>query len=367
RAVATIEVPAPEVFDLLLVPPEIAAGARRGFRVAGRRPLARRRGLRIVQTYERPGFGEPERTIETLTGQWLEAGHEVWTWLPGATSDGPPADLPGVVCDAYPREVRPDVVVVHGGLHGAASAGLCERMTGAPVVEIVHRRRPALAGASAHVAVSRAVAAVQKAVRCAVVPPGVRVRPPQSTRAGVRSTLGIGRDDVVVVRHAEIETDKGWHWTMQVMLRVWASGLDAWLLVAGGGSGPAAAVLRAWAAGQPRVLLESGDRRWDLLAAADLALETSPAEGFGLAVAEAGAAGLPVVAFGTPGVAETLGRGYPTVRLGDAAGAAEALVRLAGDVGARAELGQRLRARVARRHDPAAAARRYVSVFESLV
>jgi glycosyltransferase involved in cell wall biosynthesis len=161
--------------------------------------------------------------------------------------------------------------------------------------------------------------------------------------------------------------ETGWHWTMWTMQRVWASGLDAWLLIVGDGGGLAGAVLRAWARGQPRVVQRASDRPGDLLVAADLYLETSPSEAFGLAVVEAGLLGLPVVAFRAPGVSEALGRSWPMVAPGDADAAASELVRLAGDGPARAALGARLRRRMAARFDPARCARRSVELFEAVI
>jgi glycosyltransferase involved in cell wall biosynthesis len=320
--------------------------------------------VRILQAYRRMEQGGTERMVQTLAEEWTAAGHDVFTWLPGAIAI--PDGFPFIGGEAYPGHVRPDVVVVHGGILGAANLGLSQAATGVPVVEVIHRCHPAEPGASRYVAVSVAAARVQSRVRCAVIPNGVRVGPVHATRAQARSALGLDGDALVVARHGRTEIEKGWHWTMATMERVWASGARATLLVVGATGGPATAVLRAWARERPCVIVDWQDRPAELLVAADVYLETSPEEAFGLAAAEAGLLGLPVVAFRAPGVAETLGRACAAVGLGDTAGAASALIALGGDARARGELGDRLRRRVATRFDPGLCARRYVRLFRSL-
>jgi glycosyltransferase involved in cell wall biosynthesis len=239
-------------------------------------------------------------------------------------------------------------------------------VVGAPIVEILHRRHRARPGATRYVAVSRSVARVQNEVRCTVIPNGVYLPAPGTTRAGARAALGVDDGAIVVARHGRSAIEKGWHWTMAVMERVWSAGVPAWLVVVGAEGGPAAAILRGWARGRRCVVERWSANPANQLIAADLYLETSPEEAFGLTAAEAGLLGLPVVAFAAPGVAETLGDACPTVPVGDTATAAKLLVDLAGDGRARARIATRLRRRVTTRYAPAICARRYLRLFETL-
>ncbi|HXM54118.1 MAG TPA: glycosyltransferase [Candidatus Dormibacteraeota bacterium] len=319
-----------------------------------------------MQVFPHHSLGGTTTMLAMLAREWTALGHDVLCWLPHPTVE-PSPHLRYVSDGAFPRHWGPDVVVVHGGILGAVDLGLSPGTTGAPVVEILHRRHPARPGATRYVAVSRAVADVQFEVACRVIPNGVRLPQGGTTRARARAALGIDEDAVVVARHGRIAIEKGWHWTMSVMERVWAAGLPAWLLVVGAGDGPAAAVLRGWARNRRCVLHAWSPSPADQLVAADLYLETSPDEAFGLAVAEAGLLGLPVVAFAAPGVAETLGGACPTVALGDSAAAADLLFTLAHDERGRRRVAERLRRRVAARYAPGRCARRYLELFEEVL
>jgi glycosyltransferase involved in cell wall biosynthesis len=321
--------------------------------------------MRILQVFPHYDYGGMATVLAMLSREWSRPGHQVLNWLP-APIVAPAAGLPFLSGDSYPDSWGADVVVVHGGLVGAADLGLFENAVRAPVVEILHRRQAARPGATHYVAVSRSVAEVQDRVACTVIPNGVRLPAPEVTRLRARAALGIEEGAIVVVRHGRIDIEKGWHWTMSVIERVWSAGLPAWLLVAGTQDGPAAAILRAWARDRRCLIRGWSQNPAELLIAADIYLETSPEEAFGLAAAEAALLGLPVVAFASPGVAETLGRGCPTAPIGDSSMAARMLLELAGDPRARSRLSGRLRRRVRTRFAPALCAGRYLRLFESL-
>lgn len=88
------------------------------------------------------------------------------------------------------------------------------------------------------------------------------------------------------------------------------------------------------------------------LGAFDLFAFTSVREGFGLALAEAMAARVPVVAVDSGGIAEVTGGLLALCPPGDAAAIGAALARMAAlPPGARADLGERLRQRIADRFD----------------
>src|SRR5262249_23099336 len=147
--------------------------------------------------------------LETLARQWTGAGHDVLHWLPRPSTEPSPA-LRYVSDDAFPMHWEPDVVVVHGGIVGAAHLGLSRETTGAPVVEVLHGRHPARPGATAYVAVSPAVAAVQDRVACRVIPNGVCLPAARTTRARARAALGLEAGAIVVARHGRIVIEKGW-------------------------------------------------------------------------------------------------------------------------------------------------------------
>lgn len=91
-----------------------------------------------------------------------------------------------------------------------------------------------------------------------------------------------------------------------------------------------------------------------LLAALDVFALTSVAEGFGLSLAEAMAAGVPVVATSAGGMGEVTGDLAPLAPPGDAAAVALSLERLLSlNAIDRAQLSERLRHRIASRFSPA--------------
>jgi glycosyltransferase involved in cell wall biosynthesis len=104
------------------------------------------------------------------------------------------------------------------------------------------------------------------------------------------------------------------------------------------------------------------------LAAADLCVWPAVNEAFGMALLEAQASGLPVVAGASGGVGEIVvpeGTGL-LVPPGDAAGFAAAVRRLLVDRSLRARFAEAARQRVLAEHDLPAAARRLAAVFETL-
>jgi glycosyltransferase involved in cell wall biosynthesis len=73
------------------------------------------------------------------------------------------------------------------------------------------------------------------------------------------------------------------------------------------------------------------EEKHDLLASARLFLAPSYEEGWGIAIAEALASGLPVVAYRLPTLDEVFGDGYCGVPVGDTRALAEAVLRLLRD------------------------------------
>lgn len=104
------------------------------------------------------------------------------------------------------------------------------------------------------------------------------------------------------------------------------------------------------------------------LAAADLCVWPAVNEAFGMALLEAQASGLPVVAGASGGVAQIVAQGITgfLVEPRDAAGFAAAVRHLIVDRGRCASFGEAARRYVLAEHDLPAAARRLASVFETL-
>ncbi len=193
--------------------------------------------------------------------------------------------------------------------------------------------------------------------RVALVPNAMNVnqwRP--GNQHDARVVLGIAPDARVAVWHGRVEAHyKG----LDVLLDAWGQlytrRRDARLLLLLVGAGEDHEILRRLVAGLPL-----GAVRWDdkwlrdpglirqYLVAADVAVLSSRHEGFPLAVIEAMACGVPVVATDVSGVPEALGKDEPTgliVPREDAASLSEALGRLLDDEPLRRALGRRARQR----------------------
>ena len=104
------------------------------------------------------------------------------------------------------------------------------------------------------------------------------------------------------------------------------------------------------------------------LGTADLCVWPAVNEAFGMALLEAQASGLPVVAGASSGVAQIVGPGVSGLLVppDDAAGFAAAVRQLIVDRGLRARFAAAARQRVLAEHDLSAAARRLAAVFEAL-
>jgi glycosyltransferase involved in cell wall biosynthesis len=130
------------------------------------------------------------------------------------------------------------------------------------------------------------------------------------------------------------------------------------------GDGPARAqVDAAFAALAPRVVragqLDEASLP-GLLAASDLFVWPAISEAYGMAILEAQASGLPVVAGSSPGVAAIVADGETGLLApeGDAASFADAVATLLGDAERRATYGQQAAAKILRAHDLRGAAAR---------
>jgi len=143
--------------------------------------------------------------------------------------------------------------------------------------------------------------------RCHVIHNGIdfsRLRPERDN--GLRDRLGIGRDAIVIASVGSLIRRKG----MDLLIRAFTGlgGIDAHLLI--GGDGPERDALAQLAqqlgvASRVHFLGYCADIS-PVYGTADIAALASRAESFGLALAEAGYFGLPVVSHQLPGISEVV-------------------------------------------------------------
>lgn len=171
-----------------------------------------------------------------------------------------------------------------------------------------------------------------------------------SERAALRRTLGVPEGAVVFLYIAEFIHRKNHALLIEAFAQVHAARPEAFLLLAGDGplqDAIAAIAARFGIADRVRLL---GFRRDipALAAAADIAVTTSRHEGLPIGVAEAMAAGLPVIASEDRGHRELVadGRTGFLFAQGDAQALAAHAIALAGDPALRASMGAAGRARV---------------------
>jgi len=167
-------------------------------------------------------------------------------------------------------------------------------------------------------------------VEATVVSPGPLID--RTERARARAAVNGGAPYLLFV--GALEPRKAPDVLADAYARARARGLEAELVVLGEGRVPIGG------AGVRRVPPAADDRELAALYAGALAVVApSWLEGFGLPPVEAAALGTPSVVTDLPVFAETLGAGALRVAPGDAAGLADALVRIAADDALRAELG----------------------------
>ncbi|HEY9514722.1 MAG TPA: glycosyltransferase family 4 protein [Gemmatimonadaceae bacterium] len=255
------------------------------------------------------------------------------------------------------------------GLYGAAAA----RRAGARHLITMHggryyaehwRRRSALRWAvrnsAALVAVSEATADdLRRTLRLAhdrvqVVPNGIPFR--DGARAAVRREIALGDGELLLVAVGNLYPVKGHAILLRALGKLRRAGeLESvpWrLAIAGRGDEDSSLRALAVAEGLSERVTLLGYRKDvpDILAAADLFVMPSLSEGLPLALVEAMAAGLPVVASDVGGIPEVADRGCEAILVppGDPTMLAEALGRLLRDGAARASLGAAARSRALR-------------------
>lgn len=315
------------------------------------------RPLRITQIITTDGFAGTERYVVDVANELARRDHEVAVvggspdWMPGLLTAAirwlPGADLRQTL-RALLASGRRDVVHSHmtkadfAALIAAPVTGgrrVSTRHIAAPRGWTVAARRlaPLVRGRlAAEIAVSRFIDSALEVPADLVLLNGVSPMP---------EVTGPRQPVVLLAQRLAVEKDTA------TALRAWArSGLAAtgWRLVVAG-DGPERTSLEALA----RELGASSTVEWlgwvadpaPLLVTSGILLAPAPSEPCGLAVLEAMAAGLPVVAAGAGGHLETLGQLHDAALFppGDERRAAGHLARLAGDEGLRSAYAARAR------------------------
>jgi glycosyltransferase involved in cell wall biosynthesis len=265
--------------------------------------------------------------------------------------------------------VAADVVHLHGS-RSHALGGLAARRARVPVV-VAHKRTISAprAGYLTHLRyecwVDRVIC-VSDAVSQATLQSGVRPEKllvihdsvdvdrfaPDGDKRSAKRALGYGPDDLLVAQVGQLCGIKGQQVLLAAAARARRSCPRARFVFCG--EGPAEAEIRsqAWALGLAEAVKLLGFREdvRPVLAAADVVAMPSFQEGLGVAVLEAMAMGVPVVASRVGGLPEAVPDGETGLLVppGDERELAEALLRLLADAGLRASMGTRGRELVER-------------------
>ncbi|MGH2706464.1 MAG: glycosyltransferase family 4 protein [Actinomycetota bacterium] len=163
------------------------------------------------------------------------------------------------------------------------------------------------------------------------IPPAVDLPAARRPRAEVRGELGAGDADVVVLAVGRLHPDKRLDLVIEGLHGTQAHG---WIA----GDGPERAHLERLAAGTSVGLLGHREDVADLLAAADVFALPASGEAYGLAVLEAVAAGLPVVATRVGAAPDIVGEAGVLAAPDDRAGFVRSLRQVVADRGLRDRL-----------------------------
>lgn len=278
------------------------------------------------------------------------------------------------------RSWAPDVVHTHNVRATAAVHAARLGRTRPPVLTTVHGLAEDRYAPAARILgrASDLVAAVSEDVRDRLVDAGLppaRVtvvenavtarRPgPSDVRAGVRAELGVPGDVPLVLSVARLAPPK----RVDLLLDAWSEVPTAHLLIAGDGPERRALEHRALGRGARSRVTFLGDRQDvdRLLAAADVLVLPSEREGMPMAVLEAMAAGVPVVASAVGGLRALDPGAVRLVEPGSAAALAAAIGELLDDPGVRRRRAAAGRELVAQRYSSARMVEGYRRAYESL-
>ncbi|MBV8718307.1 MAG: glycosyltransferase family 4 protein [Chloroflexi bacterium] len=195
--------------------------------------------------------------------------------------------------------------------------------------------------------------------------------PDLTARDDVRMELGIPANACIVGFVARLDPFKGHTEAIDAFARVARSRPDLHILIAGRGELEAELKMQASTTAVSERIHFVGYRTDvpRLLAAMDIFVHPSYNEPFGLAVLEAQAAGLPVVAFRSGATAEVVCDGETALLSaeGNIDELAELLAQLADDAEVRTRMGTLARERVQREFSPVAAGVQFETVLRNLI
>jgi glycosyltransferase involved in cell wall biosynthesis len=190
--------------------------------------------------------------------------------------------------------------------------------------------------------------------------------PDPRTRTAVRHEFGVPQEAPLIGITARMDPDKGHRDLVSAFARIAPCHDDARLLIVGNGSLRRDIEMQAGRLGLAGRILFTGYRTdvRRLLAALDIFAHPSKDEPCSLAMLEASAIGLPIVAYndgGTPEIVENGGTGILAER-DDVEGLASGLGRLLDDSGLRQRLGANGRDRIRSHHSPEVAANQLAAI-----
>jgi glycosyltransferase involved in cell wall biosynthesis len=362
-------------------------------------PLRESRFVRILHVDPEMRFGGGERQVLGLLRCLARAGHENLLAAPAGSmlaASLVPADAAlqplavrndldlGAALRLWRlvERTRPDIVHFHTArahalafwLPRLSSRAIATRRMDYPLrrswrTRLLYNRRVAAVVAISEEVRRRLLEAGVVPERVRVIPSGVEAPaalPDERVREAARRCLAAGAATVVATV-ASLERRKGIDVLLEALAILRRAGTEAVCLVCGDGTERLALQRRAEELGLERAVRFLGHRAdvSEVLAAADVFALPSRHEGLGVAVLEAMAVGLPVVASSVGGIPEAVVDGVTGVLVPpeDPLLLAAALARCLEDPEAAREMGRRGRERVLERYSMEASARAYEVLY----
>lgn len=286
------------------------------------------------------------------------------------------------------RQWRPDVIhshMVHGNLFARALTRtgrmppvVCSAHSareGGTLRTLAYRLTDRWCALTTHVSEAGRQAMVESgaapARRVIVMPNGIdttRFRPDDAVRERARRALGLGAQDILVLNVGRLVPEKDQATLIEAFRLAARAVPNARLVIAGEGPLRPALQDRIVQGGLATLATLAGARSDipDLLRAADVFALSSRIEGMPLAVGEALATGLPVVATAAPGVAELAGDTATITPIGDAAALASALEKAIHQLPGTQAQRDRRRQQIVSRFDVSAVARQWLVNYQQL-